>query len=261
MEKQIAFCSRGRTVRGAAHVPAGAHGAPVIVMCHGFTGNMSEHGLFEAFAEQACGAGFYALRFDCVGSGGSDGDFAADTYLGGWRDDMLAALAFAADQPETDAARMAVMGISMGAAAALLTLPDSRVRAAVGWAPVLYPAETFLKIMGEEKWQKLKNGETIHHEYADSSFDAAPRFVQDAETLSVERAVCESGKPVLLRLGTADTVVDSAFGPRIASHGLPFVTVQTVPGEDHGFAHCKQENYDETIAFFRRRLMEKGAER
>ena len=260
MEKQIAFLSRGCTVRGAAHVPAGACRAPVIVMCHGFTGNMSEHGLFNEFAEQASGQGFYVLRFDFAGSGASDGSFAADTHLSGWREDVLAALAFAAAQPETDPGRMAVMGISMGAAAALLTLPDSRVRAAAGWAPVLYPAETFLKIMGEENWRKLKSGETIHHEYAGNHFDAAPQFVKDAETLSVERAVCDSGKPVLLRLGTADEVVDPSFAPRIAAHGRPLVTVQTVPGEDHEFAQCKEDNLNETIAFFRRCLMKMEAE-
>lgn len=254
MEQQITFISRGHTVRGWAHVPDGGAPSPAVVMAHGFTGNCSEHGLFDDFANQANQAGIYVLRIDCVGSGASEGDFAEDTCLGGWREDVLQAVRFLEKQPEVDASRMATMGISMGAGAALAALSDSRVKAAAGWAPVLYPDEVFLKIMGEENWRKLGNGESVHHEYAGVTFDANPCLRQDAEKISVVDVMERSGKPVLLRLGTADPVIDPAFGERITALNAKNITVQMVEEENHGFLVHEQENIDATIAFLRKSL-------
>ena len=257
MEQQISFVSRGKTLRGWSHIPEKPGRFPAVVLCHGFTGNCSEHGLFEGFAQVANAAGLYGLRFDCAGSRARDGRFRDDTCLSGWRQDMIAAMDFAAAQPEVDGSRMAAMGISMGAAAAMLTLIDPRVLAAAGWATVLYPDEVFRKITGEENWEKLGRGEYIHHEYAEVIFDAAPCLRQDAERISVEQTVRDSGKPVLLRFGTADPVVDVAFADRMAAYRLPDVAVQVVEGENHGFQMHKQENIEETVAFLRQCLMGK----
>lgn len=257
MERQISFISRGKILRGWSHIPEGPGRFPAVVLCHGFTGNCSEHGLFEAFAQQANDAGLYVLRFDCAGSGASDGNFRDDTCLSGWHQDMVAALDYVAAQPEVDGKRMAAMGISMGAAAAMLTLTDPRVLAAAGWATVLYPDEVFRKITGEENWEKLGRGECIHHEYAEVIFDSAPCLRQDAEKISVEQTIRNSGKPVLLRFGTSDPVVDVDFANRIAAYRLPDIAIQVVEGENHGFQMHKQENITTTINFLRQCLMGK----
>lgn len=257
MERQISFISRGKILRGWSHIPEGPGRFPAVVLCHGFTGNCSEHGLFEAFAQQANDAGLYVLRFDCAGSGASDGNFRDDTCLSGWHQDMVAALDYVAAQPEVDGKRMAAMGISMGAAAAMLTLTDPRVLAAAGWATVLYPDEVFRKITGEENWEKLGRGECIHHEYAEVIFDSAPCLRQDAEKISVEQTIRNSGKPVLLRFGTSDPVVDVDFANRIAAYRLPDIAIQVVEGENHGFQMHKQENITTTTNFLRQCLMGK----
>lgn len=257
MERQISFISRGKILRGWSHIPEGPGRFPVVVLCHGFTGNCSEHGLFEAFAQQANDAGLYVLRFDCAGSGASDGNFRDDTCLSGWHQDMVAALDYVAAQPEVDGKRMAAMGISMGAAVAMLTLTDPRVLAAAGWATVLYPDEVFRKITGEENWEKLGRGEYIHHEYAEVIFDSAPCLRQDAERISVEQTIRNSGKPVLLRFGTSDPVVDVDFANRIAAYRLPDIAIQVVDGENHGFQMHKQENITTTTNFLRQCLMGK----
>ena len=73
----------------------------------------------------------------------------------------------------------------------------------------------------------------------------------------MEQTVRDSGKPVLLRFGTADPVVDVAFADRMAAYRLPDVAVQVVEGENHGFQMHKQENIEETVAFLRQCLMGK----
>ena len=37
-------------------------------MCHGFTGDCSEHKLFDDFADVAAACGYYVIRINCVGS-------------------------------------------------------------------------------------------------------------------------------------------------------------------------------------------------
>lgn len=254
--KKITFLSRGQTVTGYAHIPGQQMKAPAIVMCHGFTGDCMEHGLFVDFAKQAAAQGFYVIRIDCLGSGESTLDFAQYTHLRGWEADILSALAFAAQQPEVDPKRMATMGISMGAAAAILAGQSRSVRAVVGWAPVLYPKQTFGKILGEKNWKQLENGENIHHEYAGCGFDAAPQFIKDLEELSVECAIRNYGdKPLLLRQGSADPVIDITHAPQIAERMGANVVYQPVEGEDHGFMIHKQDHFDATLKFLRKHLM------
>lgn len=255
MERRISFTSRGNIVRGWAHIPEQREPVPAIIMCHGFTGNCSEHGLFDDFAREACKAGMYVLRIDCVGSGESDGSFVKYTSPSGWKHDIIAAIDFVGAQPEVDGGRIGTLGISMGAAAALLSLTDKRVLASVGWAPALYLDDVFRKIMGNENWKKLGQGLEIHHEYAGVEFDVAPCLRHDCETLSVEQVLRDCGKPTLLRLGTADPVIDPEFVSRIKSCHMSNVRVDTVNAENHGFMVNEQENIRESVDFLRRCLM------
>lgn len=256
MEQRVSFISRGHTVRGWKYVPERPGPFPAIVLCHGLTGNCSEHGLFERFGQAACEAGFAVLRMDCVGSGESGGSFEEATCLSGWRDDLLAGLEYLSALPEVDGGRMAALGISMGAAAAMLTLADDRVRAAAGWAPAVFTKEVFSKISGESNWARLKNGEHAACEYAGVSFRLAPRFAEDCEKAEIMELVRRQGKPVLLSLGSDDPVIDPAFGERIASLALPNVEFHMVEGEDHGFLQHGEENIQTAISFFKRCLME-----
>lgn len=258
MVKKISFPSRGHTVTGYAHIPVQQEKAPAIVLCHGFTGNCMEHGLFVDFATQAAEQGFYTIRIDCLGSGESKLDFAQYTYLSGWETDMLSAIDFAACQQEVDSDRMSTMGISMGAAAAILAGRSSKVKAVAGWASVLYPRLTFSKILGEENWRRLENGETIHHEYAGCEFDASPKFLEDIKTLSVEAGIAGYGaKPLLLRQGSVDPVIDISHALKVAEKMEGNVVYQSVEGENHSFMVHEQQNIDATLQFFRNCLMER----
>ena len=59
MMSAISLMSRGKIVRGFEHRGEHLTNAPVIVMCHGFTGDCSEHKLFDDFAYVAAACGYY----------------------------------------------------------------------------------------------------------------------------------------------------------------------------------------------------------
>lgn len=220
-------------------------------MCHGFTGNCSEHGLFDDFADIAADHGYYVVRFDFVGSGRSEGDFARNTNLEGWREDVLTAARYIR-QRCTDIDQVITLGISLGAAAAIQALDSDEISAAVGWAPVLFPEIVFRKIVNEENWAKLSRGLFIHHQYAGESFDLAPKFLEDAEKADLIRTIRAVEKPVYLRLGTADPVIDPAFGEKLRNEHIANVLLEMVDGENHGFKNHEQENIVDTIDFLNR---------
>lgn len=242
------FESRGRMARGYLHLPQGDSPAPAIVLCHGFTGDCREHGLFEDFAQAAAKAGLIAARIDCIGSGSSEGSFAEDTSLSGWRADLRAAMD-ALQAEEACDGRFITMGISMGAAAALLAATDPRVQACVGWAPVVEPEQVFRQICGAEAWRQMGEGQTVHCSYAGTSFDIAAGFRRDIERVDTGALLGAPGKPILLRFGREDPVIGRQTGAKIRDAGFSGVRVDIVAGEDHGCMQREEENIRETIAF------------
>ncbi|MCH7810584.1 MAG: prolyl oligopeptidase family serine peptidase [Chloroflexi bacterium] len=119
------------TIEGLLHLPDrdGDHKSrwaapfPGIVVCHPhpqYGGDMYNN-VVGALVRAALDSGFAALRFNFRGVGESEG-----THTGGQAepDDVRAACAFLAGQPEIDSDRVALAGYSFGAAMALLASPD-----------------------------------------------------------------------------------------------------------------------------------------
>ncbi len=117
------------TLEGLLHLPAGdpesrmAGPFPGIVVCHPhaeYGGDMYNN-VVGALVRAALDSGFAALRFNFRGVGESEGAHAAGRAE---PDDVKAACAFLAGQPETDSGRVALAGYSFGALMALLAATD-----------------------------------------------------------------------------------------------------------------------------------------
>lgn len=117
------------TLEGLLHTPDGdpksrpAAPFPGIVVCHPhpqYGGDMYNN-VVGALVRAALRSGFAALRFNFRGVGESEG-----AHSGGQAepDDVKAACAFLAGQPEIAPERAALAGYSFGAAMALLAAPD-----------------------------------------------------------------------------------------------------------------------------------------
>lgn len=111
------------TLEGLLHLPEGDSTFPGIVVCHPhpqYGGDMYNN-VVGALVRAALGSGFAALRFNFRGVGESEGG-----HAGGQAEpeDVRAACAFLAVQPEIDSAPVALAGYSFGAAMALLASAD-----------------------------------------------------------------------------------------------------------------------------------------
>ena len=116
-------------LEGLLHLPDGdpesrpAGPFPGVVVCHPhpqYGGDMYNN-VVGALVRAALDSGFAALRFNFRGVGESEG-----THAGGEAepDDVKAACAFLAEQPEVDSGRVALAGYSFGAVMALLASAD-----------------------------------------------------------------------------------------------------------------------------------------
>lgn len=178
-------------------VPATTRGpAPVVAILHGWGGNAES---MLPFAPMLHHAGFGCLLLDARNHGRSDADSVSS--LPRFAEDLESGHLWLAEQPEVDERRRALLGYSVGAAAALLVASRrADVAAVVSIASFAHPAELLRRQMQTHRipyypigWLVLRY---IEHAIR-SSFEAI------APSNSIRAVRC----PVLLVHGEADTRV------------------------------------------------------
>ena len=129
-EVPITFQSQGHQLVGMHHQ---IQGDKILIMCHGFTGSKIENKrLFVEAARAFAADGISVLRFDFFGSGDSEGEF-EETLVSHNIANLKDAMAWAREQGFK---KLAVLGISMGAATAILTLEHESADALLLWSAV-----------------------------------------------------------------------------------------------------------------------------
>ena len=132
--EEMSFHSRGTRCGARLYRPAGVGTPPLVVMAHGFGGEM-EWGL-PAFASRFAGAGLAVFMFDYRNFGSSDGEPRRLVSPRRHRRDWASALEFARTIPGVDAGRMALWGTSFGGGHVLMTASRTPgIRALVAQVP------------------------------------------------------------------------------------------------------------------------------
>ncbi|MEV0231749.1 alpha/beta fold hydrolase [Nonomuraea sp. NPDC050786] len=118
----VTFDSGGERLLGVLHLPAGPGPHPIVVLLHGFPGNERNFDVAQALRR----AGYAALVFHYRGSWGVGGSYS-------WRhalEDTARVVEAVRGDSRLDAARLALVGHSMGGFVALMTAAaDPAVRA------------------------------------------------------------------------------------------------------------------------------------
>jgi len=239
-EEQVRFRNDGQWLYGMLHLPEGRGPAPGIIMIHGFTGHRIEaHRLFVRAARAIAAAGVAALRFDCRGSGESEGEF-VDMTVSGEIADARAALDLLAARQEVDPARLGVLGLSLGGAvAACLAGSDRRVKALALWTPVAY----LLGAIGANIVAPGAEQQMATQGWVDLGGNRVGRgFVEDLPNIRPLEAVRGYRGPALLVYGTCD----QALSPEHPQAYLQTLTgpteYVTVEGADHVFSSYPWES-------------------
>ena len=223
---------------------AGVDVAPVVVVMHGWGANAS---LMLPVVAPLHAAGLAVLLIDARCHGDSDGE--PFTSLPRFAEDIEAGLDWLQQQPGVDRSRLALIGHSVGAGAALLCAtrrPD--VRAVVSLSAFAHPREVMRRFLAGARipypvlgWYVLRHVQRV----------IGARFDEIAPLTSVARARC----PVLLVHGTHDETVPFSDALRLQAAGLPG-TVQclAMPG-GHDPTHALDAHMPQVLGFLRSTLV------
>lgn len=204
--------SRGQRLSAMVHVPARLTAdTPVIIICHGFTGDkVGTNQMNVKLAHELETSGYAVVRFDYLGSGDSDGDFASDTVVSGWQEDLRNVVGWVRQQKEFAPNPLVLYGHSLGGLIVLTHKdPAGEISARIVFAPVIDVVGNLrTRLIGPELWQKSFRGETIANFYG-KAFSLNPQFVQNLVATHcdplADAAALET--PLLVIHGTADVAV------------------------------------------------------
>lgn len=229
MEQFAQFSVDGQRLYGMLHTPdvpeAPAGGWPCVVFVHGYTGSRVEHHrLFVLLARRLAERGVAALRFDCRGSGDSQGDFTEMTTTREV-EDVAAACAYARRQPGLDPERVMLLGYSMGGMVAALAAREVRAHRLLLWAPALPQA-----------WlAALPGGQLPPGVVEQDGWAVGRAFFAELPRLRPLEAARAWGGQALVLHGDADLVCPPDFGVQYArALGCDAVAI---PGAPHSFGN------------------------
>lgn len=225
VETPVTFLSQDAQLVGMLHQSKGSH---LVILCHGFTGSKSEaRRIFVEAARAFAAEGMDALRFDFYGSGDSAGDF-ADSLISFNIANLRDAIAWGRQQGYR---KIAVLGMSMGAATAILTLADTPVDALVTWSAVPDMEAVFKAYISDIDEMAALEGDI----YVFEGWLIKKRFWQDALTYDIQAALAQIAVPKFILQGTADQPVFVEGFHAFRDIVLPPADFMEIPGATHIF--------------------------
>lgn len=230
---------RGRSLLGWL-LPGGEHAAPGVVLLHGWGANME---MMLPLARPLQAAGLTVLLIDARNHGGSD----ADTFssLPRFAEDLDAAIDWLRTRAEVHPRQIAVIGHSVGAAAALLVASRRNDLAGViSLAAFAHPAGMMRRWLAARRIPYLPLGwyvlRYVQHTIGHRFHDIAPLH-------RIARIPC----PVLLVHGSEDSTVPVSDAYALhASRSHDRVRLLILPGE-HDAGEELQRHSGELIDFLR----------
>lgn len=244
IERPLQFECSGEKIAATAHVPCdGAAPVPVVIFCHGYTGNRIEQRyIFVRMARRLALAGIASLRFDYRGCGESEGLFRDHTILD-YVADAIAAINAAAKLPSIDARRMGILGYSLGGCvASYAALDRAEIKAIVLWAPVAFPWKLFFDRRPDFLPEDAFGADKTYVEYA--GWEIGRKYVETLTALDPIQPLSQFKNPVLLCHGLQDTVVPPAHSEAYYTARIQkgLITEQLFfPKSDHGFKPLQED--------------------
>ncbi len=234
--------SQGKRLFGWWLAPSGADGCrergPAVLVMHGWGANAA---MMSPLAPALYAAGWGVLLLDARCHGRSDDD--SFTSMPRFAEDIAAGLSWLRDQPEVAADRLAVLGHSVGAAAAMLhAATHADLCAVVSLSAFAHPRDVMLRWMQEKGVPyPLVGGYVLRHVQAviGASFDDI------APLHTLPRVRC----PVLLVHGLNDVTVPVSEARRLAD-ASPHTRLLLVEG-DHDLRSALASHGPELVSFLR----------
>lgn len=225
MEKHFWVNGReNKAISAVVHSPsAKPHDAmPTIIYGHGFTGNKTgDNRMGVQLARKLCQEGYQVIRFDYIGSGESEGEFATHTYFTGWVKDFQSVLAWVrtTEDIDVDLDNIGLIGHSLGGAiVSYLASIEPHIKAICTLAPVFYLEASFQQvIIGEELWALGSNG-GVMKDFYNKKLSLDPYFIQDLQHYDMREIANQIQIPLCIIHGLKDQVIPFEHSSHFLQH-------------------------------------------
>ena len=218
--------ANGRTLHGW-WIPCDETRQPAVILVHGWGRNAERMLPYIAILRPM---GYHLLAFDARHHGMSDRDGHASMKK--FSEDIRAALDFLVGQPEVDADRVGVLGLSVGGSAAIhAAAHDARLRAVVTVGAFAHPREAMLEMGFGRTW--LAPAMPLAFRFMEWRVGA--RF----DDLAPERQITRVAGQVLLIHGKGDTVVPVSSAHRLARAAPGHAELWVLPDRGHSDVHLE----------------------
>lgn len=221
--EQALFYSHDCKLIGGLYIAANDSPRPTAIMLHGVPGVEKNLDIASALRD----AGWNCLYFHYRGCWGSEGDYS----FGGLVDDVRAATDWAVAHPLVDAARLVLMGSSMGGYATMAAAAgDERYRALIPMCPLVDPRAVPLTHDMATEFAAMLNGVTTD------------QLLEQWEHLQSLPALADGigTRPVLLLSGDRDEFFPPAH-MQLLVDALPNVEWQRFAQADHIFSTVRPQ--------------------
>jgi len=254
IEKKVEFYnSKNQKLVGILSLPDKKN-PPIVIIIHGFKGSKEYYPFVNNSIKPFCDAGIAVLRIDCRGTGESDIEF-RDMTIKSESEDISTAINYVKTLP-IDKSKIALIGISMGAAAIILAIKNNPdIKTLVFWGPAWY--------FGDHNYYDIpKNRKTIEEEgvfYVTAKFTgqkmvAGKNLFNEFTELDLTDYMKFVKVPSLILRGSKDEVVGTR-GDEKATKLLNAV-FKIIEKGDHNFLDKDAENelINETLQWFKKWL-------
>ncbi|HOE63841.1 MAG TPA: alpha/beta fold hydrolase [Candidatus Sumerlaeota bacterium] len=259
IEQAFSFEYEGERIAATAHAPSKeTTPVPVVIFCHGYTGNRIEQRyIFVRMARRLAQEGIASIRFDYRGCGESEGLFRDHTVLD-YVADTIAAINAAKNLPSVDTRQIGLLGYSLGGCvASYAAYRCAEIKTVVLWAPVAFPWKLFFDRRPDFFPDDAFGADNLFVEYA--GWEIGRKYVETLTSLDPVHALSQFKNPVLLCHGLQDTVVPPSHTEAYdAARNQNHLITETLllPKSDHGFKPLQEDAQllEDTLLWFKKHL-------
>lgn len=223
-------------VAATLNLPDGAAKAPAVLMLHGFGSSRDEVGnMYRREAEALAAKGIASLRIDFRGFGKSDGD-TGSTTIDGQLADAESALGYLKKVEAVDAARIGVLGFSLGGGIGILVSSKhpGDVRSLATWSSVGDFHKDLLGAIGQKAFDTANAEGVVGLDLGWRTIVLKKEFFQSLDRFPLDEAVASYPGAYLAIAGSED--FSAAYTEKfVASAKGDTKEASIMPGEDHIF--------------------------
>jgi len=211
---------------------------PTVILAHGFAAEKTEKGMFDDIAKSLTENNFLVYRFDFSGCEESEGDY-SKTSLTKLLKDLRSIIDFIEEQPEVDADRLSLVGMSFGTTVAVaLNAPEIKSYVLLG--SVANPYEVLKNLF--QQYTFNPEGESFRITSEGEHVKIGPQFWKDFLNYNLLKSISEIHKPICIIHGEKDTAAPLEEAKIFYENANEPKKLVVVKNSDHGFYEPNERN-------------------